>query len=348
MRFINCLRHQCCHVPPKPGWSGAKADGSGVKAATLVVWLCLLGVTCAAEDLKVVCASRAETPPMIDGALDEPCWQKAEVRSDFTSPGSGQVLSRRTTMRVLYDQDHLYFGFEVFWDSAALLNKGVAEIKGRYPEIKEGVWLKEWKYENTHGLELFLDPGASGRNYYQMLFNAAGQCIGNYKCLFECFNIQPVVKGAIQGNCWSVEMAYPAKNLKIGQEWGLNVCRNDETYYGIWKQVQGAYHNPKLFGRLVIGDYREWWEAAGGKEVRAQLEALRSQSARYAKRDNRFSAMVDQVAGEMDVMGKWAGQYPPVGRASFEQLYERYAGCRDKQARLQAYRETLELLTRLR
>ena len=318
--------------------------------AVLLAVLLASGLACAEEGevLKVICASRAETPPTIDGTLDDPCWQKAEIRGDFTGPGSGLPLSRRTTMRALYDQDNLYFGFEVFWDDVELLKKGIAAIKEKYPVIQEGVWMKEWQYENVYGMELFIDPGAGGRNYYQLLFNAAGQRIGNYKGLLDNFNIQPEVKGVIRGNCWSVELRYSAKNLKAGQEWGLNVCRNDDTYYGIWKQVHGAYGNPKLFGRLVIGGYQEWWNAVGGKEAMARLEAMKGEADRYSKMDASFNAMLRDTASEMAAMGKWAAECPPTSRENFERLYGRYATCHDKYERMLAYHETLRLLTKPR
>lgn len=320
-------------------------------AVLMIPWVCVVWITRVSrgeEGLKVVCAARAHKPPAIDGLLDDACWRNAEVRTDFTAPGDGRVLKRPTTMRVLHDHNHLYFGFEVFWDDAEALRKGIAGIRKKYPQISEGVWLKEWKYANTYGLEVFLDAGASGRNYYQVLFNAAGQCIGNYKCMFDCFNINPLVKGTVKGSCWRVEMAYPAKGLTAGQEWGLNVCRNDETYYGIWKQVGGNYQNPKLFGRLVVGDYREWWDVAGGESAMAQLGALRAKSARYARLDPCFKPMLDDVTHEMGVMRRLAKRHPPVDRANFERLYEQYSAVRDKLERLRAQGATLEMLKGLR
>ena len=303
------------------------------------------GILCLGEEMKVICASRTDTPPVLDGTLDDPCWQKAEIRSDFTSPGTGQSLIRRTTMRALYDQNNIYFGFEVFWDDTELLKKGVSDIKAKCPSIAEGVWMKEWKYENTCGMELYIDPGAGGRNYYQMLFNAAGQCVGNYKGILESFNIQPEVKSAIRGNCWSVELRYPAKALKAGQEWGLNVCRNDETYYGIWKQVGGAYANPKLFGRLVLGDYQEWWDAVGGTGAKAKMEILKGESGRYSKIDAGYNAMALDTERELELLREWAEKNPPSTRENFICLYERYARSHDKMERLQTYCDTLRLLT---
>ena len=316
----------------------------GIKATTLLVGLCLFSGAGWAEGLKVICASRTATPPVMDGVLAEPAWQTAEVRSDFSSPGAATALSRRTTLRVLYDRDNLYFGFEVFWDDVGVLNKGLAAIREKYPQVQEGAWMKEWKYENAYGLELFLDPGGSGRNYCQMLVNAAGQCVGNYKGLIEHFTVQPEVKSALRGNCWSVELRYPAQNLRAGQEWGLNVCRNDETYYGIWKQVGGEYANPKLFGRLLLGDYREWWDAAGGTGARAQLETMRNPPGRQAPTDRTYDAMLNLVDQDLAAMSHRAEEYPPISRDNFERLYERYAPCRDQFERLRAYHETLGLL----
>ena len=317
-----------------------------VKLFIMLVVVFASSFECAGEEMKVICASRTGKPPVIDGTLDDPCWQKAEVRSDFSSPGAGQSLSRKTTMRVLYDRDNLYFGFEVFWDDAELLKKGVSAIKAKYPLASEDVWLKEWKYENNYGMELFIDPGAGGRNYYQMLFNAGGQCIGNYRGILECFNIQPEVKTAVRGNCWSIELRYSAKNLKTGQEWGLNVCRNDETYYGIWKQVGGAYCNPKLFGRLVIGDYQEWWDAVGGNGAKAKMDVLKREIGRYAVIDPGLNAMVLDAECELELLREYAEKNPPTTRENFINLYERYARSHDKLERLWSYFETLQLLVK--
>jgi cellulose/xylan binding protein with CBM9 domain len=317
----------------------------------VLLTLCVCGAwpagATAADGLKVVCAARTDTPPKIDGVLDEACWSKAEVRSDFTSPGDGGVLDRATTLRVLYDRNHVYFGFEVFWNDANSLRKGVAGIRATYPDLHEGVWMKKWQYANTYGLELFVDAGASGRNYYQVLFNAAGQCVGLYKAMFECFNISPVVKGAISPSGWTVEVAYPAKNLTAGREWGLNVCRNDDTYYGIWKQVGGNYNNPRLFGRLVMGDYRQWWDAVGGQGASRELAALKTKCRRYQEIDPYFANRVAHVSREMAAMQRAAAQHPPVDRPSFERLYRRYARVRDKVERVRAQAATLAILAGL-
>jgi hypothetical protein len=293
------------------------------------------------EGLKVICASHTDEVPVIDGIMDEACWSKAEIRSDFTSPGSGEGLQRRTEMKVLYDRNNLYFGFKVYWNDAQLLRDGIATIKSKHSDIKSNVWMKKWKYENIYGLEVFLDPGAGGLNYYQLLFNAAGQCVGNYKGMLKHFNIKPIVKSTVKGKCWTVELKYFAENLQAGQEWGLNVCRNDETYYGIWKQVNGAYGNPKLFGRLILGDYREWWDAVGGKNAMKALDAMEDEQ--LLKKDPFYQGLFKDTRNELSQFCKWAEQYPPTSRENFEKLYTRYSKIHAKLDRLRVYYETLRL-----
>jgi hypothetical protein len=61
-------------------------------------------------------ASRATTPPIVDGRLDEAVWESADVAEDFRQfePDEGQPATERTEVRVLYDNDSLYVGVRLF------------------------------------------------------------------------------------------------------------------------------------------------------------------------------------------------------------------------------------------
>jgi len=56
---------------------------------------------------------------------------------------------------------------------------------------------------------------------------------------------------------------------------------------------------------------------------------------------------VNDVARELTAMRQWAERHPPVNRESFERLYTRYAGVRDKVERVRVQGTTLEMLTGL-
>jgi len=60
--------------------------------------------------------TRVESPPILDGILDEPEWNQALLLSDFFQryPREGATPSERTEVRLLYTTQSLYVGFRAF------------------------------------------------------------------------------------------------------------------------------------------------------------------------------------------------------------------------------------------
>ena len=58
-------------------------------------------------------AVRITTPPKLDGYLDDPIWREASVAAGFRqrNPDEGYLDTEDTEVRVLYDEENLYFGF---------------------------------------------------------------------------------------------------------------------------------------------------------------------------------------------------------------------------------------------
>jgi len=54
---------------------------------------------------------RAHSPITIDGHLDEPCWRAAPLSTPFVDIVTGQPAWFDTRVRLLWDDDNLYFGF---------------------------------------------------------------------------------------------------------------------------------------------------------------------------------------------------------------------------------------------
>jgi hypothetical protein len=61
---------------------------------------------------QVVHIRKVDTPPRIDGSLDDPAWLKANIFDDFKTlhPKAGLSPSERTTVYVMYNRDYLYVG----------------------------------------------------------------------------------------------------------------------------------------------------------------------------------------------------------------------------------------------
>ena len=67
------------------------------------------------DDRKSFIVPRAESPPTIDGTLDDDVWYNAAVIDDFhqTDPGDGVTPTENTIVRVLYDDDYLYIAADL-------------------------------------------------------------------------------------------------------------------------------------------------------------------------------------------------------------------------------------------
>ena len=68
------------------------------------------------EEKPRIRAVRVETPPKVDGILDEPAWQTAPAATKLYQyePRAGEELSEKTSFRFLYDDHHLYLGVWCF------------------------------------------------------------------------------------------------------------------------------------------------------------------------------------------------------------------------------------------
>ena len=88
----------------------------------------------ARPSVKAVRIDAAEAPT-IDGDLSDPVWAKAGVIDRFTqkSPNPGEPATERTVLRILYDQNNLYFSFYAYDSHPYQIIPGSMERDGRLP-----------------------------------------------------------------------------------------------------------------------------------------------------------------------------------------------------------------------
>ena len=65
---------------------------------------------------QVAVATRTSQSPVIDGNLADPVWVQAVPITDFTqqTPDEGETPSQKTEVRILYDDQAIYFGIRCF------------------------------------------------------------------------------------------------------------------------------------------------------------------------------------------------------------------------------------------
>jgi len=194
----------------------------------LPILLCIVCIgfpTSAEQCPKVVCAARADAPPTINGVLDDPCWGKCDPADDFLPLGA--VPREQTVMRFAFDDRSLYVGVECVWKDMRLLKETVSQIRGK-PGFAEG-FVDIYDFTNQSSVELFLDPGATMRNHYQLLFNAAGQICGQYKGDWDPFSSRPTFKARVTDNGWTGEVCFPDQGIRKGISHDRSVTTEDEN-----------------------------------------------------------------------------------------------------------------------
>ena len=106
-------------------------------------------------------AYRAVTPPTIDGRLADPCWQAAPRSPRFVDLVSGAATALDTRAVVLWDDEHLYVGYEL-----------------EQPRVTATLTERDAPIYEDDDVELFV----AGRDaYYELEINAFGTV---YEVLF--------------------------------------------------------------------------------------------------------------------------------------------------------------------
>jgi len=212
---------------------------------------------------RMLCCPKLPSAPVIDGKLNDACWQRAALAGDFVL-GNGQAPTQATTCRMGHDARCVYFGFECRESQAGRIKTDVKKRDGQ-------VWTDD-------SVEIFLDTNYDRDTYFHLIANAIGTKFdskrgegghsrtpwdGKWQC------------AAVVGDAaWTIEVAVPfgtlgAKAPALGTKWGFNVAREEQPMGEVssWAPMGRRLHQPQLFADLFFGAYPA--------ELAARLEALR-------------------------------------------------------------------------
>ncbi len=113
------------------------------------------------RSIRAVRIATAEAP-VIDADLSDSAWAKAAVIDDFTqrSPNPYEPATERTVVRILYDENNLYFSFYNY-DSAP-------------DQIVVRNMQRDGQVFTSDSVMIYLDPGQTRRNAYNFEIGASG------------------------------------------------------------------------------------------------------------------------------------------------------------------------------
>lgn len=205
-----------------------------------------LSVGVFAQDTRMYECPRADQRPVIDGKLDDACWQAAPKTGQFTRVMKGPGEIKQTTFQAVYDDANLYLG--------------VTCIEPQTGNIKADVRTRDVSaVMGDDAIEIFLQPDLDADEYYQLAANSLGT---RYDGLaFEPgWNAQWQAAGSVGEGAWYLECAIAFESFEAfgapGATWGFNVCRDrnagGQTEWSAWSDTMGGFHSPERFGRLVF------------------------------------------------------------------------------------------------
>lgn len=237
------------------------------------------------REMRGALVKRCDTPPKIDGSLDEPAWRQAQPLGGFTvlrsqaakmllavigttklGPESELPAGRPVTLRLLYDDRCLYIAFDIAEPRPE---------KMRRKHTRHDHMLL-WQDDTA---EFILDPDADRKRYFHFMINGDGVVtdgefgpgIGRrerfkWTCAWKCAS-------RLANGRWIVEIAVPFKDLRVraprpGDVWLANFLHHTYATFkrrlpnrmtvdsrgeaAAWSPLDTRFHEMWNLGELVF------------------------------------------------------------------------------------------------
>lgn len=196
---------------------------------------------------KVLRAVRVDTPPVVDGKLDDAVWELAEPISDFHQirPGDGSAPSEPTLVYVVYTEDALYIGARMDDREPDLIaTRTIRHGQGLGPDDRLVVILDPFNTKRT-GYRFETNLNAVR---HDALYQNISSFSGDWNTIWD-------TAAATYENGWSAELEIPFKSLPFdpqSADWGFNfgrgIRRKGEEM--AWVSYNRSY-NPSISGTLT-------------------------------------------------------------------------------------------------
>jgi hypothetical protein len=178
----------------------------------------------AGDNPRTLRAIRISVAPHIDGVLDDDSWKLAEPATDFIQrdPEEGELASERSEVRVLYDDDALYFGC-MFYDSDPAKIVTRLTRRDNLIECDNASIRIDAYHDHQTGYEFTFNP--SGVKIDILQYDDANREDGSWDPVWE-------VQTRITEQGWTAEIRIPFRILRyntvpdsLDNIWGLNLLR---------------------------------------------------------------------------------------------------------------------------
>jgi len=159
---------------------------------------------------------RIDTPPEIDGVLDDPVWSRIEPLGALVQvdPDEGAAPTERTEIRIAYDDENLYVGVRLYdRDPSALIAKQMVLDTSLFSDDR---------------INLIFDTFNDHRNGYFFQINPAGTrsdaLLENNDVFRRDWNGIWYADATVDEQGWSAEFAIPFQTVSMSLRdgrWGF-------------------------------------------------------------------------------------------------------------------------------
>ncbi|MBI1807053.1 MAG: hypothetical protein HYR76_08405 [Ignavibacteria bacterium] len=160
-------------------------------------------------------------PINIDGRLDEPVWQKAEMSTNFIQrePQDSSLATEQTEVRVLYNHDAIYIGIRALDSQPSEIRANLARRDRSSQSDELSVFLDSY-HDTRTAFEFTVNPSGSIRDVYYFS-DSYDNSDASWDPVWE-------VKTSIDAQGWTAEFRIPFSQLRFEKDnttWGLQVGR---------------------------------------------------------------------------------------------------------------------------
>ncbi len=190
----------------------------------------------------------------IDGDLSETDWENAEPINQFvqTEPYEGEKISESMEVRILYDDENIYFGFTCFDSDMSKLIANEMRRDARDIHENDNVFLLLDTYNDKRS-GFFFRMNALGAVQDRAVTNSGDTFNSDWDAVVQC-------NSKINDKGWTLEFSIPFSQLRFNKHdpmvWGINtgrgLPRNQEE--SIWAPVPASYGGLAKYRTANLGN----------------------------------------------------------------------------------------------
>ena len=238
---------------------------------------------------RLYAAFSVSEPPVIDGRLDDPCWQPLAETSDFTC-----IQTRRgpapaqTYAKIGMTKSNLLLAFRCMEPEMDKVLEAL-KVEDRFREC----------------VEIFIDANLDRRTYSQYRVSSGGLLAahkgygGPHGGNSEGFTAAV----SFEKDAWTVEVAIAFSLIghtpSMGEIWGFNLNRARSIVVppslDCWSNTGDSFHAPEKFGQVLFGSFDNWKKATYHRDMHVMQDKLRMLINKYPQSIPNGDELVKQL-----------------------------------------------------